>query len=187
MSLTGRRRSISDNQGIEPRPGRVRRTNREEGGKNRGHHGLSALRSTPRRYLPPPVRETPSLFSCSPERQSNRAARALTIIKVADEKLKIHHRSRKLETFRLKKRKEEDPVEFIIEIKRERPFLPRGANRWPRMEYARRRGFRPRWWCVMWCIAGWKRVGTKENREEERKNARRICAGLCTSEGTPIA
>lgn len=60
----------------------------------------------------------PSLFSCSPERQSNRAARALTIIKVADEKLKIHHRSRRLETFRLKKRKGEDPVEFIIEIKR---------------------------------------------------------------------
>lgn len=58
----------------------------------------------------------PSLFSCSP--QSNRAARTLTIIKVADEKLKIHHRSRRLETFRLKKKKGEDPVEFIIEIKR---------------------------------------------------------------------
>lgn len=129
----------------------------------------------------------PSLFSCSP--QSNRAARTLTIIKVANEKLKIHHRSRRLETFRLKKRKGEDPSNLLSKLNglRERPSLPRGANRWPRMEYARRRGFRPRWWCVMWCTAGWKRVGTKENREEERKNARRICAGLCTSEGTPIA
>lgn len=121
MSLTGRRRSISDNQGIEPRPGRVRRTNREEGGKNRGHHGLPALRSTPRRYLPPPVRETSP--PCSPERQSNRAARALTIIKVADEKLKIHHRSRRLETFRLKKRRERIPSNLLSKLNglRERP------------------------------------------------------------------
>lgn len=73
VSLTGRRRSISDNQGIEPRPGRVRRTNREEGGKNRGHHGLPALRSTPRRYLPPPVRETPLLVLLLPSVKSSGA------------------------------------------------------------------------------------------------------------------
>lgn len=91
-----------------------------------------------------------------------------------------------------------DPVEFIIEIKRGgaktsvdlsrsfHPFPRNGTRRETSVSFhiAIQRGMENSVFVNRYTVF---RTEEKGGGGGEEKNARRICAGLCTSEGTPIA